>query len=178
MSGGVEESHYEELAQKTGSPVPKSKDTGPPVPKSRKRSATAGFFKGLFGCGRNVSPPSSPEMSPAPSASASTSSSTAPMSRKEANKRSRNGTLPRNVTVLGPPPAPPTFLGGHSSLTQPLTERFEFSGFCTMWGVPSYAMFCIVFFRKFQLPIGLHSICSISQTAGGTCQKSSTKHHE
>ena len=29
----------------------------------------------------------------------------------------------------------------------------------------------VVFFRKIQLPIGLHSNCSISPTAGGTCQK-------
>ena len=36
----------------------------------------------------------------------------------------------------------------------------------TIWGIPSFVMFCYVFFRKFWLHIGLHSGCSISPTAG------------
>ena len=48
---------------------------------------------------------------------------------------------------------------------------------CTVWGVLSFAMF-FLFFWKFQLPIGLHNSCSISPTAGGTCKKYLTKHHE
>ena len=35
-------------------------------------------------------------------------------------------------------------------------------------------MFCFVFFQKFRLPIGLHSSCSISPSAGGTL---SAKYH-
>ena len=31
----------------------------------------------------------------------------------------------------------------------------------TLCGIPSIAMFCFVLFRMFQLPIGLHSSCSI-----------------
>ena len=38
--------------------------------------------------------------------------------------------------------------------------------------------FCFVIFPKFRLPVGLHSSCSISLLAGGTCQKCSTKHCE
>ena len=30
----------------------------------------------------------------------------------------------------------------------------------TLWGVPSFAMFCYVLSQKFQLPIGFHSSCS------------------
>ena len=45
-------------------------------------------------------------------------------------------------------------------------------------GVLSFVMFCFAFFQKVRLPIGLHSSCSISPAAGGTCQKCSTKHHE
>ena len=37
-------------------------------------------------------------------------------------------------------------------------------------GVYSVTMFCFLFFAKFLFPIGLHSGCSISQTAVGTCQ--------
>ena len=47
-----------------------------------------------------------------------------------------------------------------------------------MCGVQSLAMICFVFFRKFRLPIGLHSSCIISPTASGTCQNCSTKYHE
>ena len=43
-----------------------------------------------------------------------------------------------------------------------------------LWGVHSVAMFCFASFRKFQLPIGPHSSCSISPMAGGICQKYST----
>ena len=39
-------------------------------------------------------------------------------------------------------------------------------------------MFGFVFFWKFRFKIGLHSSCSISPTAGGTCQKCFTKHHD
>jgi len=46
----------------------------------------------------------------------------------------------------------------------------------SMWGFLSFATFYFVFFRKFRLPIGLHSSCSISPTAGGTCQKLYTKY--
>ena len=38
-------------------------------------------------------------------------------------------------------------------------------------GRPRPHLFHFVFFWKFRLPIGLHSRCSISATAGGTCQK-------
>ena len=41
----------------------------------------------------------------------------------------------------------------------------------TVWGVPSFEMFCFVFFQKFRLPIGLHNSCSITPMAGGTCKK-------
>ena len=37
-------------------------------------------------------------------------------------------------------------------------------------------MFCFVFCQKFWLPVGLHSNCSISPTASGTCQKCFTKY--
>ena len=47
-----------------------------------------------------------------------------------------------------------------------------------MCGVRSVVMFCYVFFLKFRLPIGLHSSCCISPTAGGTFQKSFTKYHD
>ena len=50
----------------------------------------------------------------------------------------------------------------------------------TTWGIPSLAMFCLVFFPKSRLAIVLHSSYSISPTAaaGGTCQKCSTKHRD
>ena len=51
-------------------------------------------------------------------------------------------------------------------------------GVCTMWGVPSFVMFCFGHFRKFRFPIGLHSNISICPTAGGTGQNCSTKYHE
>ena len=47
---------------------------------------------------------------------------------------------------------------------------------CTLCLVPSVTMFCFVICQKFQLPVGLRSSCSISPTAGGTCQKCFTKH--
>ena len=34
----------------------------------------------------------------------------------------------------------------------------------------SNVLFCVVLIQKFQSPIGLHSSCSISPTACGTCQ--------
>ena len=49
---------------------------------------------------------------------------------------------------------------------------------CTLCGVPSVVMFGFVFFQTFRLPIGLHSICSISPMAGGTCQKYLTRYHD
>ena len=39
-------------------------------------------------------------------------------------------------------------------------------------------MFRFVFFRKFWLLIGMRSSCSICPTAGGTCQKCSTKYYD
>ena len=48
---------------------------------------------------------------------------------------------------------------------------------CTVWGVPWVAMFCFVFFQKLRLPIGLHSHCKISPTAGGTFHKCFKKCH-
>ena len=48
----------------------------------------------------------------------------------------------------------------------------------TLWGVHSVVMFSFSFFWKFWLPNGLHNSCSISQTAGGTCQKCFTKYHD
>ena len=44
-----------------------------------------------------------------------------------------------------------------------------------LWGVPSFAMFCLVFSQKFRLPVGLHSSCSISPMSSGTCKKYLTK---
>ena len=41
----------------------------------------------------------------------------------------------------------------------------------TLYGVPLFVMFCFVLFQKIGLPIGLHSSCRISPTAGGTCQQ-------
>ena len=60
-----------------------------------------------------------------------------------------------------------------------LTFPWQISS-CTMWGVRdhSVAMFSFVFFRMFRIPIGLHNSCSISPTAGETCQKCSTKYHD
>ena len=46
---------------------------------------------------------------------------------------------------------------------------------CTLCGVRSVVMFYFVFFRKFRLPIGLHSSCNISPTANGTFQICFTK---
>ena len=37
---------------------------------------------------------------------------------------------------------------------------------------------CFVSFWKFRLPIGLHNSCSISPSAGISCQKCFTKHHD
>ena len=34
----------------------------------------------------------------------------------------------------------------------------------TLWGIRSVMVLCFVFLQKFQLPIGLHSSCSISPT--------------
>ena len=41
----------------------------------------------------------------------------------------------------------------------------------TIWGVPSFAIFSFVLFRKFWLQIWLHNSCSTSPTASGTCRK-------
>ena len=48
----------------------------------------------------------------------------------------------------------------------------------TLCGVPSVTMCCFVSFQNFGLPIRLHSSCSISPTAGGTCQICLTKHRD
>ena len=48
----------------------------------------------------------------------------------------------------------------------------------TLWCIRSVVMFCLVFFRKFWLPNSQHSSCNNSPTAGGTCQKCSTKYHD
>ena len=37
---------------------------------------------------------------------------------------------------------------------------------------------CFVLCQKFLLPVGMHSSCSISSTADGTCQKCFTKHRD
>ena len=50
--------------------------------------------------------------------------------------------------------------------------------YCTLWSVCSIVMFSVVFFPVFQLPLGLHSSSSISQTTGSTCQKYPTKYHD
>ena len=42
---------------------------------------------------------------------------------------------------------------------------------CALRGIHSAAMFCFVFFLKFWLTIGLHSISTVSLTADGTCKK-------
>jgi hypothetical protein len=57
-----------------------------------KRSHASEFLLGLLGCGRTVSPPSSPEL--------------VPTERRELEKirGARNGSVPRDVTMLGPPP--------------------------------------------------------------------------
>ena len=44
-------------------------------------------------------------------------------------------------------------------------------------GDHSVVVLCIVFFRKFNLLIGIRNSCSISLPAGRTCQKCFTKHH-
>ena len=48
----------------------------------------------------------------------------------------------------------------------------------TPWVIHSVMMFCSVFFLKSQLPLGLYNYCSISPTAGATCQKCFSKHHD
>ncbi len=61
----------------------------------KKRSAAAEFILGLFGCGRTVSPPSSPELSPG-------------TPRVARNGRERLDSLQGEIiTVLGPPPPRP-----------------------------------------------------------------------
>ena len=45
---------------------------------------------------------------------------------------------------------------------------------CEVQSGASPHSWCFVFFRKFRLPFGLHSSCSISPKADGTCKK----HHE
>ena len=67
-----------------------------------------------------------------------------------------------------------------------VTERIlKYWAFCNYWAFStcnirflSVVMFSLLFFQKFWLPIGLHSSCSVRPTAGGTCQKCSTKHHD
>ena len=84
------------------------------------------------------------------------------------------------VTMLGAPGV------GKSALTSQFLSSDHMNTYdnvgesvrsCTVWGVHSDAMFCFVVFLKFWLPVGLHSSCSISHSAGGTCQKCSVKHH-
>ena len=48
----------------------------------------------------------------------------------------------------------------------------------TLWGIHSVVKFCFVSDRKFQLPTGVHSSCSISLQAAGRCQKYFTKYHD
>ena len=73
-----------------------------------------------------------------------------------------------------------------SNLSKPLGKKFTL---LSVWHEVNYSpitdcvihsvvMFCFVSCQKFRLPVGLHSSCSISPTAGGTCQKSSTKYHD
>ena len=57
----------------------------------------------------------------------------------------------------------------------PRTLQLGYENPFTLCFVPSVAMCCFVFCQKFRLPVGLHSSCSISQTA---CEKCFTKHHD
>ena len=65
---------------------------------------------------------------------------------------------------------------GHGHLRAIDTSSLgKFREEATLWGVRSVMMLCVLFFLKFQLPIGQHSSCCISPTAGGTFKKSLTK---
>ena len=66
---------------------------------------------------------------------------------------------------------------GDSALSDAVVGGYYDGKFVTMGGPLSRdALFC--FLSKFRLPIGLHSICSISPTAVETCHKCSIKYHD
>ena len=94
---------------------------------------------------------------------------------------------PTGRAASSPPPRtarrspPPGRSAGWRSWTEGIAAKRVNSDFpwcSTQCGVRSLVRFCLVFFLKLRLWIGLHSSCCISPTANGTVQKSCTKYHD